>query len=156
MSIPSDPPDAATSDPEFLLAEFLPYQLAVAASRVSKEFGTLYTKRFGISVPEWRVVAHLSQVEKASVREIHQRVDMDKSKVSRAASRLTDAGYVSKETDPDDGRLVELRLTPKGQEMMQELAQMAQGFQETLTLRLAGPDGSLDALLKRITPSDRP
>ena len=154
MNAPNDPSEVHHPNPEFLLAEFLPYQLAVAASRVSKEFAMLYSKRFGITVPEWRVVAHLSQVEKASVREIHQRVDMDKSKVSRAASRLTDAGYVSKETDPGDGRLVELRLTPKGSDMMRELAGMAEAFQAQLTERLHGTDGSLGALLKRITPTD--
>ena len=37
---------------------------------------------------EWRVIANLTQKEAVSVRDIFERVDMDKSKVSRAASRL--------------------------------------------------------------------
>lgn len=74
--------------PPFDLAAFLPCQLSVAASRVSRGFAERYRAEFGLSIPEWRVLAHLAQSDTVSVREIHARVDMDKSKVSRAAVRL--------------------------------------------------------------------
>ena len=71
----------------FELTDFLPYQLAVAAGRVSRAFSDRYRAEFGLSIPEWRVLAHLSTADAVSIREIHARVDMDKSKVSRAAAR---------------------------------------------------------------------
>ena len=115
---------------KFDLEGFLPYQLSVVASRISKAFSILYKQKFGISIAEWRVVAHLSQAGTVSVREIHERVDMDKSKVSRAAKRLELAGFVSKRADPDDGRLVSLSLTDKGDAMIKELTPLAIQFEQ--------------------------
>ena len=139
---------------KFVLDDFLPYQLAILAARVSREFSTLYKAKFGITIPEWRVVAHLSQAERPlSVREIFERVDMDKSKVSRAASRLEAAGYIEKSVNPDDRRLVELRLTGQGRRMIAELEPLARKF-ETEVLDRLGPDAtrfraSLEALITR-------
>ncbi len=133
----------------FALDAFLPYRLNVLAGRLSREFATRYRGRFGITVPEWRVVAHLSQAGAVSVREIHARVDMDKSKVSRAAARLEAAGYVEKRVNPADRRLVELRLTALGQEMMAELADVAGAYQAELHARLGDPSG-FDAAVNRL------
>lgn len=121
----------------FSLADFLPYRLSVLAGRLSREFSARYQDRFGISIPEWRVVAHLSQAGTVSVREIYEMVDMDKSKVSRAAARLEQAGYVEKKVNPQDRRLVELSLTIKGKDMMAELAELANTYQAELEARLA-------------------
>ena len=66
---------------------------------------------FGLSRSEWRVVAHLSQQSAVSVREIATQADLDKSKVSRAVSRLEGMGYITKESSCADRRLVVLVLT---------------------------------------------
>ncbi|MGR3757242.1 MAG: MarR family winged helix-turn-helix transcriptional regulator [Tranquillimonas sp.] len=121
---------------EFDLDSFLPYQLAVAASRVSREFAALYRERFGISVAEWRVIAHLSQAGRVSVREIHDRVDMDKSRVSRAAARLEEAGYLVKAANSADRRLVALELTAAGRRLVAELAPLAREFETRVTAEL--------------------
>jgi DNA-binding MarR family transcriptional regulator len=122
----------------FVLNEFLPYRINVLAGRLSREFATRYRERFGITIPEWRVVAHLSQAGAVSVRDIHARADMDKSRVTRAAQRLQAAGYVEKRVNAADRRLVELSLTPKGRAMMAELAKVADAYQRELRARL-GP-----------------
>ena len=115
----------SVSGERFDLEGFLPYLLAVAASRVSREFSDRYRKEFGLSIPEWRVLAHLSQDRAVSVRDIFERVDMDKSKVSRAAARLQQAGLIHKETNPADRRLVTLRLTARGKRLMRRVAPVA-------------------------------
>lgn len=124
---------------DFVLDDFLPYQLAVLAARVSRGFSDLYSQKFGISIPEWRVVAHLSQAGSVSVREIHARVDMDKSKVSRAASRLELAGYITKSVNATDRRLVELALTDAGKAMVAELTPVARAYEQQV-LKALGPD----------------
>ncbi|MEE9454512.1 MAG: MarR family winged helix-turn-helix transcriptional regulator [Paracoccaceae bacterium] len=117
----------------FTLDEFFPYRLAVLSNQISRDFANVYSRQFGISRAEWRVIAHLSQQEKVSIREIHQRVDMDKAKVSRAATRLQTMGLVSKKTNPADKRLLELSLTAKGRRMISKIAPLAQKFEvETL------------------------
>ena len=115
--------------PGFELNDFLPYQLSVLAAHASAEFAQTYSRKFGITVPEWRIVAHLSQVEKISIREIYRQVAIDKSKASRAAARLEAAGYVSKKINALDRRLVEVSLTPKGREMVAEITPLAHQFE---------------------------
>ena len=138
----------------FDLDAFLPYQLNVLAGRLSRAFAERYRTRFGISIPEWRVVAHLSQTGPVSVREIHARVDMDKSKVSRAAARLEAAGYVLKRPHPEDGRLVALTLTPKGRAMMVELAVIAEGFQSEVMAELGSGDAAFRTALVRLLEAE--
>lgn len=119
-------------DHAFDLEEFLPYQFSVVSGRLSRGFAERYRSRFGISIAEWRVVAHINQAGAVSVREIHERADMDKSKVSRAAARLHAAGYITKRPSPEDRRLVELALTRKGEAMMTELIAMARAYQDEI------------------------
>lgn len=137
---------------DFDLDSFLPYRLAVVAGQVSREFSRRYHERFGISRPEWRVMAHLSQTGTASVGEIHQRVDMDKSRVSRAATRLEAAGYLTKDEHPSDGRLVNLSLSEAGRAMMDELSVMAKVYQEELMVRLGSDAKEIAAAIERLGP----
>tara|TARA_R110002096_G_scaffold24713_7_gene77750 strand:- start:167 stop:646 length:480 start_codon:yes stop_codon:yes gene_type:complete len=134
----------------FYLSEFLPYKLAVAAARVSRDFAEIYRTEFGLSVPEWRVLAHLTHEGAVSVRDIQARVDMDKSKVSRAATRLEAAGLIRKDENPNDGRLVKLSLTPEGVAVMARLIPLAQAFQDRLLSDLGPEAASLQANLSKI------
>ena len=72
----------------FLLNEFLPYRLSVAAPEVSRQFAARYAAEAGLTIPEWRVLAHLAHSGTVSVRDITLKVNLDKSIVSRAATRL--------------------------------------------------------------------
>ncbi len=139
----------------FILDGFLPYRVAVTAGRLSREFSRIYQERFGLSRAEWRVMAHLSQQAEVSVREIHARVDMDKSKVSRAATRLEEAGIITKRISDSDRRLVFLALTEKGAAMMAELARAAQGLSGEVLGRLGpGAKAFLDGL-EALADTDR-
>ena len=134
----------------FTLDTFLPYRLSVAASRVSRRFARRYEAEGGISIPEWRVLAHLGEAGVVSVRDIHARVDMDKSKVSRAAARLEEAGFVRKVGHAGDRRLVELSLTPSGEELMERLGGIAEAFQAELLAVLGSDAAGLDGGLARL------
>lgn len=122
----------------FDLSAFLPYQLAVVSSRISREFSERYQREFGLSIPEWRVLAHLAQSDAVSVREIHERVDMDKSKVSRAAARLEASGMIEKRENPDDRRLLDMRLTAKGRDLIARIVPIADAYQAEIIAQL-GP-----------------
>ncbi|MBK1634184.1 MarR family winged helix-turn-helix transcriptional regulator [Rhodovulum adriaticum] len=139
----------------FDLDGFLPYRLCVAANHVGREFAERFRAAFSISLAEWRVLAHLSQTGPVSVREIHAAVDMDKSKISRAAARLEAAGHITKQENPRDRRLVELTLTTEGRALVDRLIPVAQSFQDELTARL-GPDTQVvfDALSRLAESGD--
>lgn len=120
----------------FQLKDFFPYKLAVLSSRISKNLAEIYGREYKISQAEWRVLAHLTQQEKISVREIHQQIDMDKSKVSRAATRLEAAGFIRKQINANDKRLVSLSLTRKGHTMMDKLAVIAREYEQDVLSKL--------------------
>lgn len=136
--------------PEFDLYGFTPYRLAVAAKRTSEDLARQYRQRFGISIPEWRVLVHLAHSGKVSVRDIEARVAMEKYEVSRAAKRLREAGLIERKENPDDRRLVILTLTPKGRELMAELLPLAKSHQAALEARLGEAFAQLEAGLEEL------
>lgn len=137
--------------PDFDLTAFLPYRLSAATSRISRAFAERYRTDFGITIPEWRVLAHLHHAGDVSVRDIEARVDMEKSKVSRAASRLEAAGHITKAVNDTDRRLLVLRLTPSGQALVARVIPVAMQFQAEMLARLgptaAGLEAGLSVLL---------
>lgn len=142
-----------TDLPDFDLSGFTAYRLAVAAQKLSDELAKLYRAQFGLTVPEWRILAHLTQDDGASVRDIEAKVVMEKSKVSRAASRLEDSGYIEKLVNEDDRRLVRLKLTAKGLAMLADLLPQARAFQAeveaTIGADLPAFEQAIDRLLER-------
>lgn len=136
----------------FALDRFLPYRLAVLAQRVSRDFSAIYRDRFGLSVAEWRVLAHLSASGAVSVRDLHLRADLEKSKASRAAARLEAAGLVAKKAGEGDRRLVSLTLTPAGRETMGALIPLAEAYEAEVLARLAPEDrAALDRAITALT-----
>lgn len=140
--------------PDFDLDHFLPYQLNVLADRVSKAFADHYRAAYGISIAEWRVVAHLHHGGPVSVREITNRVNMEKSRVSRAASRLEQAGYLRKTPNPEDRRLLALELTEDGKAMMADLIRMADEFQSNVLAQLGAEAAQFRSGLDRLLRDD--
>lgn len=136
--------------PDFDLNAFLPYRINAAASRISRAFADRYREEFGISIPEWRVLAHLHHAGDVSVRDIEARVDMEKSKVSRAASRLEQAGYITKAVNEVDRRLLALRLTTEGRDLVARLIPVAMQFQDEMLAQLGPLAQGLDAALTRL------
>jgi DNA-binding MarR family transcriptional regulator len=137
------PEQAAPEPVAFDLAQFLPYRMNVLAGRISRQLAAVYGARFGLTIPEWRILAHLSQLPPeagdVSVREVQARVDMDKAKVTRAAQRLEAAGLISKRANPADRRLVRLALTETGRRRMDVLVPWVQDY-ETRLLAVLAPD----------------
>lgn len=137
----------------FNLDEFLPYRLNVAATQISRRFAALHQERSGLSIPEWRVMAHLANEGAVSVRDIHKRVNLDKSIVSRAASRMESAGLLRKSGHETDRRLIALELTEKGHDLMQDLGRIADAFQAELRAELGKDAASFEAGLDRLIAS---
>jgi DNA-binding MarR family transcriptional regulator len=128
------------------LDEFIPYRLAVVAREMSAALAQKYANEFGISIPEWRVMAHLAEVDVCSSGEICARTAMDKAKVNRAVTRLVAAGLVLAETSTSDRRLNVLALSRKGREIYRRIAPIALAVETSVTQSLT--DHEREALLK--------
>ena len=127
----------SSAAPDFLLEEFLPYRLSVTANRVSRLFASRYGAQFGLSIPEWRVMAVLGRFGALPAREIARETAMDKVKVSRAASLLLGRKLVARRTDRTDARLQWVELTPSGTRMHAAILPIAQALEEELLAGLS-------------------
>src|SRR3712207_3443255 len=84
------------------LEEFLPYRLNVLASTVSQSLARLYDERYGISIPEWRVLATLGQFGTLTAAEIGRHSHMHKTKVSRAVTQMEGKSLLRREPNRAD------------------------------------------------------
>ena len=126
---------------DFILENFLPYQLSLLANRISKDFSKEYISRFKLNNAEWRIIAHLSQENEAiSIREIYSKVDLEKSKVSRAVSRLSSRKILTKTVNLKDRRLVDLKLTKNGKKIIENMAKVAKDFESEVLIKIENPD----------------
>lgn len=130
MPAPGVAPGAAQDD--FRLEDFLPYQLSVAANRVSRLFSSRYSRAYGLTIPEWRVLATIARFGTVSPTAVGEWTAMDKVKVSRAAAGLVARGLVRQLPDPKDGRGRLLRMTRKGETVHQGVVPLARALEATL------------------------
>ena len=126
---------------DFILENFLPYQLSLLANRISKDFSKEYISRFKLNNAEWRIIAQLRQENEAiSIREIYSKVDLEKSKVSRAVSRLSSREILTKTVNLKDRRLVDLKLTKNGKKIIENMAKVAKDFESEVLIKIENPD----------------
>src|SRR5258708_30312989 len=69
------------------LERFLPYRLSVLTNRISTAIARVYVRRFGLTVPEWRVMAVLGRFGAMSAHAGCGKTAMGKVRVSRAGAR---------------------------------------------------------------------
>ncbi len=142
---------AAKRDAELDLDRFLPYRLSVLSNRVSDAIAKAYSDRFGLTIPEWRVMAVLGGTSGLSAREVAERTAMDKVQVSRAVDALVRARRVARQADALDGRIQRLALSARGRAIYDEVVPLALHLEEVLLSALSSTERrSLDALLKKL------
>ncbi len=120
----------------FVLEEFLPYELSVAANRISRLFSRRYSEAFGLTIAQWRVLAVIGPEGARSPGAVAEASEMDKVKVSRAAGSLAAMGLISQTPDPADGRARVLRLTARGREVHAGIVPLARALEAQLATGL--------------------
>jgi DNA-binding MarR family transcriptional regulator len=134
------------------LDRFMPYRLSVLTNRVSSAIARHYSERFGLSIPEWRVIAVLGQAPGLSARDVAARTAMDKVQVSRAVSSLLASKRLTRTAHASDGRVAHLALSAKGQAIYNEVVPLALSLEERfLSVLTAKERESLDALLTKLS-----
>jgi DNA-binding MarR family transcriptional regulator len=122
------------------LEQFLPYQLNVVSSLVSQALSRVYGQRYGIGVPEWRVLVTLGQHPMMTAKAIGAHTHMHKTKVSRAVAILEKRRLLGRRPNREDKREAFLSLTAAGRNVYEELAPHALDFAARLTEILTPAD----------------
>jgi DNA-binding MarR family transcriptional regulator len=119
------------------LDDFVPYRLSVLTNTVSSAIAGAYAERFGLSIPEWRVLAVLAFEPGLSAAAVAERTAMDKVAVSRAVSNLLRTHRVVRGFANADRRRSELRLSAEGEEVYRRVMPFARRYEQRLLADLS-------------------
>lgn len=126
------------------LDEYLPYRLSVASNAVSRLIARAYEDRFGLPIPQWRLICVLAEDGALTQQAIVARTAMDKVTVSRAAQGLSKRRLIARAAHEADGRSHHLALTAEGRRLHSEVSPLALAYEAALLAGLA--PGEVDAL----------
>jgi DNA-binding MarR family transcriptional regulator len=136
------------------LEAFLPYRLNVLAAAVSEGLARVYSERFGLDIPGWRVLATLGQFGPVSSKQIGAHSRMHKTKVSRAVAELEARGMVGRAANPLDKREAIVALTARGEATYREIVPLALAYErEVMAAFPADEARRLEAVLDRLAAS---
>lgn len=96
------------------LDDFLPFRLSYTSNLVSGAIAQAYQSLFGLTIPEWRLIAVIAECDGTTQAAICARTGMDKMTVSRAANALFKRGLVARVQNGHDRRSFDLDLTAEG------------------------------------------
>jgi DNA-binding MarR family transcriptional regulator len=104
------------------LFRFVPFRLNRLAAEVSAALSGEYQERYGLDIPEWRVLATLGfRNDACSAQYIAHCTRTHKSTISRAVTALMTRQLVERVENEDDRREFRLRLTRKGKALYEQL-----------------------------------
>jgi DNA-binding MarR family transcriptional regulator len=104
------------------LFSFVPFRLNRLAAEVSAALSSEYRERYGLDIPEWRVLATLGfRNDACSAQYIAHCTRTHKSTISRAVTTLMERRLIERVENADDRREFVLRMTGKGQVLYEEL-----------------------------------
>jgi DNA-binding MarR family transcriptional regulator len=104
------------------LFRFVPFRLNRLAAEVSAALSSEYQVRYGLDIPEWRVLATLGfRNDACSAQYISHCTRTHKSTISRAVTALMQRQLVERVENEDDRREFALRMTRKGKALYQQL-----------------------------------
>lgn len=138
------------------LAEFLPYRLSVASNAVSARVARVYRARFGLGIPEWRVLAVTAERGETTQAGLVEATAMDKMTVSRATAALVERGLLKRAT-ADDRRTRRIALTGEGEALHREVAPLALAIEAEMLEQFSSDErDQLMGLLQRLEDCAKP
>ena len=136
---------------DLILDRFLPYRLSYTSNLVSDAIADTYKALFGLSIPEWRLVALIAEREGITQQEIGSLSRMDKVTVSRAAIALSDRGLIERQPNPADKRSQLLALSEAGRTLYASVAPKALEMEHAVFGRFSQTElDGFAAMLRRI------
>lgn len=120
------------ADASLSLDTFLPYRLSFTSNLVSGTIASVYEALFGLTIPQWRLVAVIAESGGITQQAIGQRTLMDKVTVSRAAIALADRSLIVRLPNAHDKRSHLLELSDAGRDLYKQVGPKALELERTL------------------------
>ena len=136
------------------LQDYLPYRLSVASNAVSRLIARAYEQRFGLKIPQWRLIAVLADDGPLTPQALCGRTLMDKVTVMRAALRLLQRRLLRRLPHRQVRRSHRLALTRSGARLYQQIVPLALACEAHLLRGVARAEvARLGRLLRKLERS---
>ncbi|MFO0686584.1 MAG: MarR family transcriptional regulator [Sandaracinus sp.] len=119
-------------------------QLCFALYSASRAFSRAYAPllaELGLTYPQYVAMLVLWEQDDLSVSELGARLALDSGTLTPLLKRLEEQGLVRRARDPEDERVLRIRLTPAGEKLSEKAAEVP----AALACRV-GPDGGVHDL----------
>lgn len=114
------------------LDNYVPCQLAAVSTRVTQSVVAMLKHRYDLSIPEWKVLATVAKHPRLSAVGVAHYAGLDTVAVSRAVTKLMDAGRIYREFGKEDRRRSILELSEEGRMLYQAIMPTAARLEASL------------------------
>ena len=119
----------------FILNDFAPYRIVALGHAISGRMSQAYRDE-NLTIPEWRVLAVISQDTELAARDVVRLTPMDKMTVSRASASLESKGFVVRAISQTDRRVSMLSLSKEGRALFDRVAELALDIEDEMMASL--------------------
>ncbi|MXO66595.1 MarR family winged helix-turn-helix transcriptional regulator [Altericroceibacterium endophyticum] len=121
-------------------SDHFPYQLLILAKKIDRQATRHLHGEFGLTLAEWRVLAFIGVAGPSSASLIGRDGHVDRAEISRAVSRLTEAGLVTRQPAENNKRRLIIHTTPEGQDLFIKIRDHRRTYYQTLTHSISEED----------------
>lgn len=147
MESPQSRPDSEVLERDssgLTLDDYVTYKVTVLAQMFGREAARIYSAKWGLSLPQYRILIVLGKLPGMSLRELTDQTQMDKGQISRVVTQMEADGLITRESDKNDGRRLVLTLTQSGAQLHQQTIGTSEARQKEILGVLSREE--LDAL----------
>jgi DNA-binding MarR family transcriptional regulator len=137
----SRPQDNDPTDTPGFVSDYLLYLLAAASDAASAQFHQT-VRAAGLRVPEWRVLACLTDSDGAMITHLAALALVEQSRLTRIIVQMEERGLVTRQGDDADKRRVRVHLTQDGRALASDMVAQARLHEIALMRALSGGDGA--------------
>ena len=121
--------------------DYLLFQLAILSHTFSSEFYA-FLKTRGMTPSRWRVLLNLSGCPGMYITQLAQHACYEQSRVTRIVDQLVSDGLVERIEGQSDRRRVRVRITDRGEQVLEPLIEAARVHEKQVLSSLADEDRS--------------
>lgn len=136
--------------------DFLSFRVTHLSALLLRASTRRYLLKYGLSLPEWRVLTVLVRHGSGTTRELRDASKMDKGQMSRALLALERRGLVRRSRDATHELRHRLEISEQGLALYRRIMPMARRVQATLLRRLTIEERkTLDVVIDKLNAAAR-
>lgn len=132
--------------------DYLCFRMGAIARKMTRYYNNKLAP-YGITIVQSWVLFYLFRQKSSSLKEIANAVQLDSPVVTGLVDRLVKEGLVIREEDPEDRRSLKISLTPRGRQVVEEIAPVVAEYNQRI--RNIIPDNDAETFERALEALER-